>query len=103
MTFTDQQLYHIYNCITAVDHDFMKRLARVAVETALDIQTDMFLEADPDSPAPDDNDIRTQAHNFAGDTLGEFKEKLLAEIKAVQFNANIKLHRSLKTNLKFID
>ena len=103
MTFTDQQLYHIYNCIVSADTAFIKGLAKAAIHTALDIQTDMFLEYEDGDPVPGNNDIRGQAAGVAGDTVEHFGQQLVKEIKEVKFNANIKTHRVMKTDLQFTD
>lgn len=103
MTFTDQQLYHIYNCIVSADDAFIKGLAKAAIRTAIDIQTDMFLEYDDTDPVPDNNDIREQAHSFADVTVEHFGEQLVKAIKEVKFDANIKHHRVMKTDLQFVD
>lgn len=101
MTFTKEQLYEIYNAMTGTDTKFIQGLAKAAIATALDVQTDMFLDADPSCRNPNNDDIRRQAHGFAEDMLTEFRAVLLKEIEQVKFEAHIRSVRVMKSKLEF--
>ena len=100
MTLTSQQQYEIYGSITGTDYKFIKQMAIAAIRSAVDVQTDMFLDSEV-LVSPDDNDMRQFAYNFTADMLTEFRTLLLEEIKKVNFSANAEVVHSLKTNLEF--
>lgn len=103
MTFTKEQMYEIFNAITGTDTKFIQGLAKAAITTALEIQTDMFLDADPTCRAPNEGDIRRQAYGFTVVRANGFRAALLKEINDVAFNAHIRTVRVMKSKLEFND
>jgi hypothetical protein len=101
MKFSNDALYDIYNMITGSDAEFIKGLARAAIATAIDVQTDMFRDSEPGTQAPTDTNIRDFAHDFGADMLNEFKESLLQAIKDVKFTGNVKVVQSVESELVF--
>lgn len=99
--YTENYLYDVYNAITSGDTEFITGLAKAAISTAVEIQTDMFRESDPGAPAPDDNDIRNHASSFADDMVSDFRQELVKAIKEVKFTGNIKLVQSIESSLRF--
>lgn len=102
MNFDKSQLYHIYGYITGSDSDFVKDVAKAAIEHATQVQRDMSMDM-PNSPPFDNNDIRNHALQFTKDQVTEFLEMLAQEIKQVKFDAQIRVERNIKTDLKFPD
>lgn len=102
MKFDNNQLYHIYGYLTGSDQEFVKEIAKTAIESATELQRDMTADI-PDSPMFDNNDIRTRALQFTKDQVQEFLEMLLEEIKQVKFDAHIRVERKITTDLKFPD
>lgn len=103
MKFTHDQIHEIYNCITGVDTQFIQAMAKAAIATAVDIQKDMFVDAELTDPVPGNEDLRGQATGFVEDMVMEFRTALLKEIKEVKFDAHVRSHRVLRTKLEFLD
>lgn len=101
MKYSNDALYDIYNNITGVDKEFVKGLARAAIATAIDVQTDMFRDSEPGTQAPTDANIRDHAVDFAADMLNDFKAELIIAIQETKFAGNIKVVQSVETNLVF--
>lgn len=80
----------IYQAITGQDAEFIADLARTAIETATEVQCDMWSD-DQECPVPSEDSIREFAASYTEDCVGDFSKALIEAINQRKFELQLTL------------
>lgn len=96
--FTQAQVADIYQHIVGQDAEFVKMMAKAAIESSADIQADMWADREPGTAVPDENDVRNMAVSFSDDMFADF----VLQFKAAMTEAKFELRLRLKHHTTFV-